>query len=83
MHAFASLGDVQNATLSTVAPGISEALIATAVGLFAAIPATVFYNRLSLKSEKVITQYENFAEGFLTIIQRQAHLIEKNKIKEH
>ncbi len=83
MHAFASLGDVQNATLSTVAPGISEALIATAVGLFAAIPATVFYNRLSVKSEKVITQYENFAEGFLTIIQRQAHLIEKNKIKEH
>jgi len=83
MHAFASLGDVQNATLSTVAPGISEALIATAVGLFAAIPATIFYNRLSVKSEKVITQYENFAEGFLTIIQRQAHLIEKNKIKEH
>jgi biopolymer transport protein TolQ len=77
MHAFSSLGNMQNATLSSVAPGISEALIATAVGLFAAIPATIYFNRLSVKSEKVITQYENFAEGFLTIIQRQAHLIEK------
>ncbi|MDX1796622.1 MAG: protein TolQ [Hydrogenovibrio sp.] len=76
MHAFSSLGDVQNATLSTVAPGISEALIATAIGLFAAIPATIAYNRLTVKSEKVVSQYENFAEGFLTIIQRQAHTVE-------
>ncbi len=82
MHAFSSLGEVQNATLSTVAPGISEALIATAIGLFAAIPATIAFNRLSVKADKVVTQYENFAEGFLTVIQRQAHLIEKNSFNE-
>ena len=78
MHAFSSLGDIQNATLAAVAPGISEALIATAMGLFAAIPAVIAYNRLAVKTDKVITQYENFAEGFLTIIQRQAHNHEKN-----
>lgn len=77
MHAFSSLGDIQNATLSAVAPGISEALIATAMGLFAAIPAVIAYNRLTVKTDKVITQYENFAEGFLTIVQRQAHTHEK------
>ncbi len=79
MHAFAGLGNMQNATLSAVAPGISEALIATAIGLFAAIPATIFYNRLLVKSEKVITQYENFSEGFLTIVQRQSHVLENQK----
>lgn len=77
MHAFSSLGDIQNATLASVAPGISEALIATAMGLFAAIPAVIAYNRLSVNTDKVIGQYENFAEGFLTIIQRQSHMIEK------
>lgn len=82
MHAFASLGEVQNATLSTVAPGISEALIATAIGLFAAIPASIAFNRLSVKADKVQNQYENFAEGFLTIIQRQAHAIEKKETQE-
>jgi len=78
MHAFSSLGDIQNATLAAVAPGISEALIATAMGLFAAIPAVIAYNRLAVKTDKVITQYENFAEGFLTIIQRQAHTHESH-----
>lgn len=77
MHAFSSLGDIQNATLAAVAPGISEALIATAMGLFAAIPAVIAYNRLAVKTEKVINQYENFAEGFLTVIQRQSHAIER------
>lgn len=77
MHAFASLGEVQTATLSTVAPGISEALIATAIGLFAAIPASIAFNRLTVSAEKVQTQYENFAEGFLTIVQRQSHDIER------
>lgn len=77
MHAFSSLGDIQNATLAAVAPGISEALIATAMGLFAAIPAVIAYNRLTVKTDKIITQYENFAEGFLTVIQRQAHTHEK------
>lgn len=85
MHAFSSLGEVQNATLSSVAPGISEALIATAIGLFAAIPATIAYNRLSVKADKVVISYENFADGFLTIIQRQAHMVEdesRNDSKE-
>ncbi|QBZ82916.1 Biopolymer transport protein ExbB [Hydrogenovibrio crunogenus] len=77
MHAFSSLGDIQNATLASVAPGISEALIATAMGLFAAIPAVIAYNRLSVNTDKVIGQYENFAEGFLTIIQRQSHMTEQ------
>ncbi len=75
MHAFVALSEVQHATLSAVAPGIAEALIATAIGLFAAIPAVIFYNQLSVKADKVITDYENFAEGFLSIIQRQSHSI--------
>jgi biopolymer transport protein TolQ len=73
MHAFQSLGNVQHATLASVAPGISEALIATAIGLFAAIPAVIFFNRLSNKVDRLLGEYENFAEGFLTILQRQAH----------
>ena len=80
MHAFSSLGDVKNATLAAVAPGISEALIATAIGLFAAIPAVIAYNRMAVRLEKVTTQYENFAEGFLTIIQRQAHSVEDRQL---
>lgn len=77
MDAFSSLGDIQNATLSAVAPGISEALIATAMGLFAAIPAVIAYNRLLMKTDKIVGHYESFADGFLTIIQRQSH--EKKK----
>ncbi|MEA3406078.1 MAG: protein TolQ [Pseudomonadota bacterium] len=77
MHAFQSLGNVQHATLAAVAPGISEALIATAIGLFAAIPAVIAYNRLSNKVDRLLNEYENFAEGFLTIMQRQAHSLEK------
>jgi len=73
MHAFQSLGDVQHATLAAVAPGISEALIATAIGLFAAIPAVIAYNRLSTRVDRLLSEYENFGEGFLTILQRQAH----------
>lgn len=73
MHAFSGLGSLENATLAAVAPGISEALIATAIGLFAAIPAVIAYNRLTNKTERLINQYETFAEGFLTIVQRQAN----------
>ncbi|KUJ72941.1 protein TolQ [Thiomicrospira sp. WB1] len=80
MHAFTSLGDVKNATLAAVAPGISEALIATAIGLFAAIPAVIAYNRLTVKLEQVTIEYENFAEGFLSIIQRQAHSVEESQL---
>lgn len=78
MHAFQSLGNVQNATLAAVAPGISEALIATAIGLFAAIPAVIAYNRLSTRVERLLSDYENFADGFLTILQRQAHTLEQS-----
>ncbi|WP_040728387.1 protein TolQ [Thiomicrorhabdus sp. Kp2] len=77
MHAFQSLGDVQHATLAAVAPGISEALIATAIGLFAAIPAVIAYNRLTNQVDRLLSEYENFAEGFLTILQRQAHSVTK------
>lgn len=77
MHAFQALGDVQHATLAAVAPGISEALIATAIGLFAAIPAVIAYNSLSHKADRLLGDYENFAEGFLTILQRQAHASDK------
>ncbi len=77
MHAFQALGDVQHATLSAVAPGISEALIATAIGLFAAIPAVIYYNRLSTRVDRLLGEYENFADGFLTILQRQAHSLDK------
>jgi len=77
MHAFQSLGNVQHATLAAVAPGISEALIATAIGLFAAIPAVIAYNRLSNRVDLLMNEYENFADNFLTILQRQAHLYDK------
>ena len=74
MHAFQSLGNVQNATLASVAPGISEALIATAIGLFAAIPAVIAYNRLSHRADQLVTRYENFAESFLITLQRNERL---------
>ena len=76
MHAFQSLGDVQHATLAAVAPGISEALIATAIGLFAAIPAVIAYNRLTTRADRLLNDYEIFADGFLTILQRQAHTLD-------
>jgi len=77
MHAFLSLGNIQHATLAAVAPGIAEALIATAAGLFAAIPAVIAYNHLSSQADKVLGQYEIFADGFLSVLQRQAHLLSK------
>jgi len=63
---------VQQATLAMVAPGIAEALIATAIGLFAAIPAVIFYNRFSTDVDRLLNRYENFAEEFSTVLQRQA-----------
>lgn len=62
------------ATLEKVAPGISEALLATAMGLFAAIPAVWAYNRFSTRVERIATRYDSFAEEFLSILQRQAHV---------
>ena len=73
MNAFIALGEVQQATLSMVAPGIAEALIATAIGLFAAIPAVIAYNRFSHQVEKLENSYVNFMEEFSAILQRQAH----------
>ena len=70
MGSFQSLSMTQQATLATVAPWIAEALIATAMGLFAAIPAVIFYNRLSAASNKLLGKYEDFAEEFHSILHR-------------
>jgi biopolymer transport protein TolQ len=72
MRSFTALGSVQHATLAMVAPGIAEALIATAMGLFAAIPAVIAYNRYSDQVDRLIGSYENFAEEFSTVLQRQS-----------
>lgn len=72
MHAFMALSNVKQATLQMVAPGIAEALIATAIGLFAAIPAVMAYNRLSLRVSKLEQNYANFIDEFTTILHRQA-----------
>lgn len=72
MDSFRSLAGVQQATLAMVAPGISEALIATAMGLLAAIPAVIAYNRLAMEFDRLNLRYENFAEEFAGILQRQA-----------
>ena len=72
MNSFTALGNVQQATLAMVAPGIAEALVATAVGLFAAIPAVIFYNRFATDVDRLLNRYENFAEEFSTVLQRQA-----------
>lgn len=73
MNSFRSLSNVQQATLAQVAPGIAEALIATAIGLFAAIPAVVAYNRFSTRLDRLIGRYELFVEEFVVLLQRQAH----------
>ncbi len=73
MHAFHALSNVKQATLALVAPGISEALVATAIGLFAAIPAVVAYNRYSTDVERLNNRYDDFLEEFSTILQRQAN----------
>ncbi len=71
MHAFVALAAVKNASLAMVAPPIAEALIATAMGLFAAIPAVVAYNRFTTKVEKLENSYINFMDEFSTILNRQ------------
>lgn len=73
MESFRALAGVQQATLAMVAPGISEALIATAMGLLAAIPAVVAYNKFSSEIDTLVVRYENFLEEFTGILQRQAH----------
>ncbi len=73
MNSFRGLANVQQAAISTVAPGISEALVATAIGLFAAIPAVMAYNRFATHSDTLLKQYQNFSEEFTSILHRQAH----------
>jgi biopolymer transport protein TolQ len=73
MRSFTALGSVQHASLAMVAPGIAEALIATAMGLFAAIPAVIAYNSYAERVDRLAGSYENFAEEFATILQRQSH----------
>ena len=72
MHAFTGLANVQQATLASVAPGIAEALVATAIGLFAAIPAVVAYNRYATDLDHLGIRFEGFMEEFSNILQRQA-----------
>jgi len=74
MNSFRSLANVKQATLAQVAPGIAEALIATAMGLFAAIPAVIAYNRYSNDVERLLNRYDTFVEEFSTILQRQMHV---------
>ena len=76
MISFQGLASMKQATIATVAPGISEALIATAMGLFAAIPAVWAYNRFATRVDRLNVRYEAFAEDFSSILQRQAHVDE-------
>jgi biopolymer transport protein TolQ len=73
MNSFRALGNVKQATISMVAPGIAEALVATAMGLFAAIPAVIGYNRFNTELERLVSRYEAFSDEFSSILQRQAH----------
>ena len=73
MQSFRGLANVQQATLATVAPGIAEALIATAMGLFAAIPAVIAYNRYAAQAEHLLSNYVTFADEFSSILHRRVH----------
>jgi biopolymer transport protein TolQ len=75
MTSFHQLANVNQATIAMVAPGISEALVATAMGLFAAIPAVIGYNRYSNQVDRLEVRYDNFKEEFSSILQRQAHAL--------
>ena len=78
MRSFIALGSVQQASLAMVAPGIAEALIATAMGLFAAIPAVIAYNRYAERVDRLAISYENFTEEFATILQRQSQCLQND-----
>lgn len=73
MNSFRSLANMTQATLASVAPGISEALVATAMGLFAAIPAVIGYNRFSAKVDVMMGRYQTFSDELTTLLQRAAH----------
>ena len=71
MHSFIEIASQQNTSLVVVAPGIAEALLATGIGLLAAIPAVIFYNKLSADADRILGGYEAFADEFATILSRQ------------
>ena len=71
MNAFFEIAEQQNTNLAVVAPGIAEALLATGLGLLAAIPAVIFYNKLSADSDRIVSGYEDFSDEFATILSRQ------------
>jgi len=73
MNSFRSLANMTQATLASVAPGISEALVATAMGLFAAIPAVIGYNRFSARADVMMGRYQTFSDELTTLLQRAAH----------
>ena len=77
MNSFRGLAQAQQATLATVAPGIAEALVATAIGLFAAIPAVIAYNRFAARGETLISRYYTFADEFQAILHRKVHTSEE------
>jgi biopolymer transport protein TolQ len=78
MNAFRGLSNVAQATLAQVAPGIAEALVATAMGLFAAIPAVIAYNRFTHDIDRLASRYESFMEELQNILQRQAHIPDRD-----
>jgi biopolymer transport protein TolQ len=79
MTAFTALGQVQQATIAMVAPGISEALIATAMGLFAAIPAVIAYNRFTHRVNEILNRFDAFEEDFVRILYHQLHIAKEPK----
>jgi biopolymer transport protein TolQ len=83
MHAFTGLASLQQVTLATVAPGIAEALVATAIGLFAAIPAVVAYNRFARDIDRVAIRLETFIEEFSNILQRNVSAVSSSSASGH
>jgi biopolymer transport protein TolQ len=81
MHSFRGLANATQATLATVAPGISEALVATAMGLFAAIPAVLAYNRFASRVDVFTNRYDTFVDEFSTILYRQAYALRAREKK--
>ncbi len=79
MHSFQGLAMMKQATIASVAPGISEALVATAMGLLAAIPAVIFYNRFTTKVEQLVSGMQTFGEEFSSILYRQTHRMKQPK----
>jgi biopolymer transport protein TolQ len=79
MHSFQGLAVMKQATIASVAPGISEALVATAMGLLAAIPAVIFYNRFTTRVDQLVTGMQTFGEEFSSILYRQTHRMKQQK----